>query len=198
MHSRTSKVRACRHASIAGRPATKKAGVAIIAGTSFGAQGEGYVRFSYANSTENIIRDAIARRIREYLSGTGNVARLKQHLRRSKTCASSGAPVIRFIGTAQPDRKPLCRGYQGHRRQQRAWSVSFVRKHVQIAIHWCRSALRRSSTGLPLTLHQVRDGNELAAFVVAGENIVHMIGGLWRAGHRQPTASGIWTIIPSR
>jgi aspartate/methionine/tyrosine aminotransferase len=40
-------------------------GVAIIAGTSFGAQGEGYVRFSYANSTENI-REAI-RRIREYL-----------------------------------------------------------------------------------------------------------------------------------
>jgi len=32
------------------------AGVAIIAGTSFGAQGEGYVRFSYANSTENILK----------------------------------------------------------------------------------------------------------------------------------------------
>ncbi len=29
-------------------------GVAIIAGTSFGDQGEGYVRFSYANSIENI------------------------------------------------------------------------------------------------------------------------------------------------
>ncbi|MCR9214788.1 MAG: pyridoxal phosphate-dependent aminotransferase [Proteobacteria bacterium] len=29
-------------------------GVAAIAGTSFGAEGEGYVRFSYANSTENI------------------------------------------------------------------------------------------------------------------------------------------------
>ena len=40
-------------------------GVAIIAGTSFGAQGEGYVRFSYANSTENI-REAI-RRVRKYL-----------------------------------------------------------------------------------------------------------------------------------
>lgn len=40
-------------------------GVAIIAGTSFGAMGEGYVRFSYANSTENI-REAI-RRVREYL-----------------------------------------------------------------------------------------------------------------------------------
>jgi len=33
-----------------------EAGVAIIAGTSFGAHGEGYVRFSYANSTENILK----------------------------------------------------------------------------------------------------------------------------------------------
>ncbi|HSF96711.1 MAG TPA: pyridoxal phosphate-dependent aminotransferase [Thermohalobaculum sp.] len=39
-----------------------EAGVATIAGTSFGAWGEGYLRFSYANSTENI-REAI-RRIR--------------------------------------------------------------------------------------------------------------------------------------
>ena len=31
-------------------------GVAVIAGTSFGAYGEGYVRFSYANSLENIER----------------------------------------------------------------------------------------------------------------------------------------------
>lgn len=31
------------------------AGVALIAGTSFGVQGEGYVRFSYANSTKNIL-----------------------------------------------------------------------------------------------------------------------------------------------
>ena len=31
-------------------------GVAVIAGTSFGAYGEGYVRFSYANSIENIER----------------------------------------------------------------------------------------------------------------------------------------------
>lgn len=36
------------------------AGVAVIAGTSFGAFGEGYLRFSYANSTENI-REAIQR-----------------------------------------------------------------------------------------------------------------------------------------
>ena len=28
--------------------------VAAIAGTSFGAYGEGYIRFSYANSVENI------------------------------------------------------------------------------------------------------------------------------------------------
>ena len=27
-----------------------------VAGTSFGAHGEGYVRFSYANSKENILR----------------------------------------------------------------------------------------------------------------------------------------------
>jgi aspartate/methionine/tyrosine aminotransferase len=37
-----------------------QAGVATVAGTSFGAWGEGYVRFSYANSTENIL-EAIAR-----------------------------------------------------------------------------------------------------------------------------------------
>lgn len=33
-----------------------EAGVAIIAGTSFGIRGEGYVRFSYANSTKNILK----------------------------------------------------------------------------------------------------------------------------------------------
>ena len=33
-----------------------EAGVATVAGTSFGQFGEGYVRFSYANSTENILR----------------------------------------------------------------------------------------------------------------------------------------------
>jgi len=38
----------------------EETGVAVIAGTSFGAFGEGYLRFSYANSTENI-RDAIGR-----------------------------------------------------------------------------------------------------------------------------------------
>ncbi len=44
----------------------EEAGVAVIAGTSFGAFGEGYLRFSYASSTENI-REAI-RRIRACLS----------------------------------------------------------------------------------------------------------------------------------
>ncbi|MCH7486892.1 MAG: aminotransferase class I/II-fold pyridoxal phosphate-dependent enzyme, partial [Proteobacteria bacterium] len=42
-----------------------EAGVATVAGTSFGRHGEGYLRFSYANSTDNI-RQA-ARRIREAL-----------------------------------------------------------------------------------------------------------------------------------
>ena len=32
------------------------AGVAVISGTSFGEYGEGYLRFSYANSTENILK----------------------------------------------------------------------------------------------------------------------------------------------
>ena len=32
----------------------EEAGVATVAGTSFGTYGEGYVRFSYANSVENI------------------------------------------------------------------------------------------------------------------------------------------------
>ena len=33
-----------------------KAGVATISGTSFGTNGEGFVRFSYANSTDNILK----------------------------------------------------------------------------------------------------------------------------------------------
>ena len=43
-----------------------EAGVAAISGTSFGAFGEGYLRFSYANSTENI-REAM-QRIRDLLA----------------------------------------------------------------------------------------------------------------------------------
>ncbi|WP_397544371.1 aminotransferase class I/II-fold pyridoxal phosphate-dependent enzyme [Roseovarius salis] len=46
----------------------EEAGVATIAGTSFGAQGEGYLRLSYANSTDNI-REAI-RRIAAVLPGS--------------------------------------------------------------------------------------------------------------------------------
>ncbi len=42
-----------------------EAGVAVIAGTSFGAYGEGFLRFSYANSTENILE--AMRRIRTVL-----------------------------------------------------------------------------------------------------------------------------------
>ena len=38
----------------------EEAGVAAISGTSFGAAGEGYLRFSYANSVENI-REAVER-----------------------------------------------------------------------------------------------------------------------------------------
>ena len=34
----------------------EEVGIAVISGTSFGAYGEGYLRFSYANSTENIRR----------------------------------------------------------------------------------------------------------------------------------------------
>ncbi|MEZ5766964.1 MAG: aminotransferase class I/II-fold pyridoxal phosphate-dependent enzyme [Paracoccaceae bacterium] len=42
-----------------------EAGVAAVAGTSFGAWGEGYLRFSYANSTENILE--AVERIRQLL-----------------------------------------------------------------------------------------------------------------------------------
>jgi aspartate/methionine/tyrosine aminotransferase len=44
----------------------EEAGIATIAGTSFGAYGEGYLRFSYANSVDNI-RRALAR-MGEFLS----------------------------------------------------------------------------------------------------------------------------------
>ena len=40
--------------------AMDQAGVACLAGTAFGKYGEGYARFSYANSVENI-KDAISR-----------------------------------------------------------------------------------------------------------------------------------------
>jgi aspartate/methionine/tyrosine aminotransferase len=41
--------------------------VACLSGTAFGAYGEGYVRFSYANSTENLM-EAVAR-IERFLRG---------------------------------------------------------------------------------------------------------------------------------
>jgi aspartate/methionine/tyrosine aminotransferase len=44
----------------------EEAGVATIAGTSFGQYGEGFLRISYANSTENI--RAAAARMRDYLA----------------------------------------------------------------------------------------------------------------------------------
>lgn len=44
----------------------EEAGVAIIGGPDFGILGEGYVRLSYANSTENILR--ALERMREFLS----------------------------------------------------------------------------------------------------------------------------------
>ena len=45
----------------------EQAGIATIAGTSFGAYGEGYLRFSYANSVDNI--KAALHRIAELLEG---------------------------------------------------------------------------------------------------------------------------------
>ncbi len=45
---------------------TLKAGVAALAGTSFGEFGEGYIRFSYANSMENIAEGLD--RLQTYLS----------------------------------------------------------------------------------------------------------------------------------
>jgi aspartate/methionine/tyrosine aminotransferase len=43
--------------------------IAAIAGTSFGAFGEGYIRFSYANSIENI--EKALNRIRDYAESEG-------------------------------------------------------------------------------------------------------------------------------
>jgi aspartate aminotransferase len=54
------------------RELLERAGVAVIAGTSFGAFGEGYLRFSYANSIE-AIGEAIER-IRRLLGNLGNEA----------------------------------------------------------------------------------------------------------------------------
>ena len=45
----------------------ERAGVACLSGTAFGAYGEGYVRFSYANSTENLME--AVQRIGRFLRG---------------------------------------------------------------------------------------------------------------------------------
>jgi aspartate/methionine/tyrosine aminotransferase len=50
----------------------EEAGVATIAGTSFGAQGEGFIRISYANSVENI--RAAMQRIRGWLESQPKIA----------------------------------------------------------------------------------------------------------------------------
>jgi aspartate/methionine/tyrosine aminotransferase len=52
----------------------EEAGVACLSGTAFGAHGEGFVRFSYANSLENI-QEAL-RRVHALLTSTPAVARL--------------------------------------------------------------------------------------------------------------------------
>jgi aspartate/methionine/tyrosine aminotransferase len=44
-----------------------EAGVACLSGTSFGSFGEGYMRFSYANSEENIIEGL--GRVKRWLEG---------------------------------------------------------------------------------------------------------------------------------
>ncbi|HLB79088.1 MAG TPA: aminotransferase class I/II-fold pyridoxal phosphate-dependent enzyme, partial [Dongiaceae bacterium] len=48
----------------------EQAGVATVAGTSFGAYGEGYLRLSYANSVENIV--AATKRIGDWLVAHGS------------------------------------------------------------------------------------------------------------------------------
>ncbi len=45
----------------------EEGGVAALSGTAFGSYGEGYLRFSYANSLENIAQGL--ERIERYLKG---------------------------------------------------------------------------------------------------------------------------------
>ncbi|HEU5311328.1 MAG TPA: aminotransferase class I/II-fold pyridoxal phosphate-dependent enzyme, partial [Candidatus Eisenbacteria bacterium] len=51
----------------------EEAGVAALSGTAFGSNGEGYVRFSYANSIENI-REGL-RRFEAFAQSHAKVAR---------------------------------------------------------------------------------------------------------------------------
>ena len=55
-----------RHARIMADALLEKGGVACLSGTSFGAYGEGYLRFSIANSLENL--NEAASRMRKFLS----------------------------------------------------------------------------------------------------------------------------------
>jgi len=50
-----------------------EAGVAALSGTAFGSAGEGYLRFSYANSIENI-REAL-KRFEAFAAGRVRAAR---------------------------------------------------------------------------------------------------------------------------
>ena len=50
----------------------EEVGVAVIAGTSFGIYGEGYIRFSYAASTQEILE--ACRRIRAFIGGAAKVS----------------------------------------------------------------------------------------------------------------------------
>ena len=50
----------------------EEAGVAALSGTGFGAAGEGYVRFSFANSLENLM--AAAERIEAAMPGVRDLA----------------------------------------------------------------------------------------------------------------------------
>ena len=51
------------------RELLREAGVAVAPGVDFGANAEGYLRFSYANSLDNI-REAVGR-MRRYLASRG-------------------------------------------------------------------------------------------------------------------------------
>ena len=60
-----SKGPACHRKELADR-LLNEAGVACLSGTSFGEYGEGYMRFSYANSLENLTE--AVERIRKWLT----------------------------------------------------------------------------------------------------------------------------------
>jgi aspartate aminotransferase len=51
----------------------EEAGVACVNGADFGAYGEGYIRFSYANSFENLLE--AVNRMREFLRSRGGAQR---------------------------------------------------------------------------------------------------------------------------